>query len=122
MPPQNRVRRDDPGDLVQCSASEPVPACGEPTPFVISQPEPPPTQLSPEDSILFDEVGQGLLLLTAQPAGQSTENNPREGDIDHGGSLLADCNSNRQVVRPDRGILRVQGASVDAVSADVRCS
>jgi len=45
-----------------------VPAHGEPTPFVIAQPQAPSTQLTSKDSILFDQIGQGLLLPIIQPA------------------------------------------------------
>ena len=43
----------------------------ESTSFVVGEPQPPPTQLASEDSILFDEVGHALLLPAAQPSGQS---------------------------------------------------
>ena len=47
MPPKNCVGGDDGGDLAQPSTAQPVPAHGEPTPFVIAQPQPPPMQLPP---------------------------------------------------------------------------
>ena len=87
MPPHNRVGRDDRGDLTQLSTSQPVPAHGEPTPFVIGQPKALSTQLTPQDSIFFNQIGQGLLLLTIQPADQSDEKKPEGEDVDHGGSL-----------------------------------
>ena len=87
MPPENRVGGDDGGDLEQPSTSQPVPAHGEPAPFVIAEPQPPPTQLTPKDSILFDQIGQGLPLLTMQPAAQRANKNPQGGNVDHGGSL-----------------------------------
>ena len=55
IPPQNRVWRDDRGDLTQPATAQPVPAHGEPTPLGIRQPQTPPTQLTPKDSILFDQ-------------------------------------------------------------------
>src|ERR1700674_420743 len=87
MPPENRVWRDDRGDLTQPPTSQPVPADGEPTPLVLAQPKAPATQLTPQDSVLFDQIGQGLLLLTIQPADQRGKNNPQGGDVDHGRSL-----------------------------------
>lgn len=87
MPSQNRVGRDDRGDLTQSSTSQPVPAHGEPTPFVIGQSKAPSTQLAPKDSIFFDQMGQAVLLLTIQPADQSGEKKPQGRDVDHGGSL-----------------------------------
>jgi hypothetical protein len=73
MPPQDRVGRDDRGEVGQGSASQPVPMHGEPTSFVVAEPQTPPTQLSPQDSILFDHVGQTLLLPAAHPAGENSE-------------------------------------------------
>ena len=64
-----------------------VPAHGESTPLIIAQPKAPPTQLPPQDSILFDQVGQGLLLPMIQPADQGGEKKPRGHDVNHGGSL-----------------------------------
>jgi hypothetical protein len=64
-----------------------VPTHGEPTPFVIAQPKALPTQLTPQDSILFDQIGQGFLLLPIQPADQPGEKNPKRDNVDHDGSL-----------------------------------
>ena len=87
MPPQDRVGRDDRGDLTQPSPSQPVPTHGEAPPFVIGQSKTSPTQLTPKDSILFDQIGQGLLLLTIEPADQRGESKPKERNVDHAGSL-----------------------------------
>jgi hypothetical protein len=61
---------------------------GEPTSFVVGQPQSPPAQLSPEDSIFFSQVGDIILLLAVQPAGQHSEKQPRRRKIDHSGSVL----------------------------------
>ena len=37
--------------------------------------------------MLFDQIGQALLLLTIQPADQSGEKKPQGGNVTHGGSL-----------------------------------
>ena len=87
MPPENRVGRHDRRHLTQPSTSQPLPAHGEPTPFVIGQPKAPPTQLTPEDSVFFDQIGQRRLLPMIQPADQAGEKNPRGRDVNHGGSL-----------------------------------
>ena len=87
MPPQNRVGRDDRGDLAQPATAQPVPAHGQSTPVVIAQPHAPPTELVPEDAILFDQVGQGLLVPMIQPADQGGEKNPRGRHVNHRGSL-----------------------------------
>ena len=104
MPPQNCVGGDDRGDVAQCSASQSVPTHGQPTPFVIGQPQSP-NQLSSEDSILFDQVGHALLLPAVQPAGQNSEKQPRGREIDHGGSLYHRLIFEPQVVRPRGGTL-----------------
>src|SRR4051812_20496490 len=64
MPPQNRVGRDEGGDLTPPATAQPVPAHGQPTPLVIAQPQAPSPQLPPQDAILFDQIRHGLLLLT----------------------------------------------------------
>ena len=87
MPPENRVGRHDRRHLTQPSTSQPLPAHGEPTPFIISEPKAPPTQLTPEDSVFFDQIGQRRLLLMIQPADQAGEKKPRGRDVNHGGSL-----------------------------------
>ena len=87
MPPQNRVGRDDHGDLVQPATAQPVPTHGQLTPLVIAQPHAPPMELAPEDAILFDQIGQGLLLAMIQPADQGGEKNPGGRHVNHGGSL-----------------------------------
>jgi hypothetical protein len=56
MPPQNRVGRDDRGDLAQYAASQPMPQDGKPPSVVISELEPLPTQLASKDTILFNQV------------------------------------------------------------------
>jgi len=84
MPPQNSVGCDDRGHLAQPATAQPVPAHGESTPVVIAQPHAPPMQLAPEDAILFDQVGQSLLLTRIPPADQGGEKNPQENSVDHG--------------------------------------
>ena len=73
MPSQNRVRRDDRGDLAQDAPSEPVAQDGEPPPIVIRQLEPLPTQLASKDPILFHQIRQGASLLAIQPTSQDRE-------------------------------------------------
>jgi hypothetical protein len=50
-----------------------VRARGEPTPFVIAQLEAPPTQLTPKNSVFFDQIRQRLLLPMIQPAEERSE-------------------------------------------------
>ena len=84
MPPENRVRRDDRGDLAQPSTTQPAPAYSQPTPLVIAQPQAPSPQLTSKDAILFDQIRQGLVLLTIQPADQRGEKHPQEKHVDPG--------------------------------------
>ena len=61
-----------------------MPEHGESPSVVIAQPKTPPTQLTPQDSILFDQIRQGLVLLTIQPADQRGKEDPEEEHVDHG--------------------------------------
>ena len=87
MPSQKGVGRHDRREIAQGAAPQPVRADGKPSPFIVGQPESPSTQLLSKDPILFREVGDRILLPVASPAGQRPEHDPREGDIEHGGSL-----------------------------------
>ena len=69
VPSQQRVRRDDCRDLAQSRTAQPVGARGKFPPVVIGEPEAPPAQLPPQDSILLDQVSQHLALPLVQPAG-----------------------------------------------------
>jgi len=62
MPPQERVGGDDRRDLAQSLTAYPNGACCESSPVVIGQPQALPTQLPPEEAVLFDQIGQGLPL------------------------------------------------------------
>jgi len=64
-----------------------VPAHGEPTPFVIAQPQTPSPQLRSQDAIFFDQIRHGLLLLPIQPADQRGEKHLQANNIDHGGKV-----------------------------------
>jgi hypothetical protein len=87
MPSQNRVRRDDRGDLAQDAPSQPMPQDGEPPPVVIRELEPLPTQLASKDPILCNQVGHGTSLLAIQPANHDREHHLESRRVDHGGSL-----------------------------------
>jgi len=64
-----------------------VPAHGQPAPVIIAQPEAPSPQLTSEDTILFDQVREGLLLALIQPADQCDENQPQRENVDYGGRV-----------------------------------
>jgi hypothetical protein len=73
MPPQNRIGRDDRGDLPQPATPQPMAAHAQPTPVVIAQSQAPSPQLLSQDAVLFDQVCQGLLLPPIQPAHERSE-------------------------------------------------
>jgi hypothetical protein len=87
MPPQNRVGRDDRGDLSQPATTQQVPAHGQPAPIIIAQPEAPSAQLTSKDAILFDQIRQGPLLPLIQPADQRDKKQPQRRNVDHGGRV-----------------------------------
>jgi hypothetical protein len=43
--------------------------------------------LTSKDAILFDQIREGLLLLTIQPADQRGEQHPQEERVHHGGNV-----------------------------------
>jgi len=69
MPAQQRVRRDDRRKLAQRLTAQSIGPRGKFPPVVIGEPEAPPTDLLPQDPILFDQVRQYLPLSPVQPAG-----------------------------------------------------
>jgi hypothetical protein len=73
--------------MIPLAAAEAVTAYGQSAAFIIGQPHAPAAQLPAEDSILCQEVRQGLLLSMVRPTGQRRKKNPHRGEIDHGGSL-----------------------------------
>jgi hypothetical protein len=97
MPPQNRVGGDDRGDVAQCSASQSVPTYGQPTSFIIGQPQSP-THLSSEDSILFDQVGHPLLLPRFSQPARTTRNNRADVRSTTAGVYITDRFSKLKVV------------------------
>ena len=80
-------------------------AHGEPTSFIIGEPKAP-TQLTPEDSVFFDQMGQGLLLPMIQPADQRGEKKPRGRDVNPCRSLHHRPRFGPESGRPSRGTLR----------------
>ena len=58
-------------------------------PVVIGDPEAPPTQLLPQDPILFDQVRQHLSLTPVQPPGDREQQHLDGRDVDHVWELSA---------------------------------
>ena len=58
-------------------------SCGELTAVLVGEPQTSPTDLPPEEAILFDQVGECLPLPAIEPAGDGDEQQPKNGDVDH---------------------------------------
>ena len=89
VPAQERLRGDDRRDLAQRLTAYPNGARCEPSPVVIGQPQALPTQLPPEQTVLFDQLGQGLPLAALQPASQHHQQHLKGRGIDHEQELIA---------------------------------
>ena len=83
VPAEQRVRRDDRRDLAQRLPTQPVGSRGKFPPVVIGQPQPPPTQLPPQDPILLHQVRHHLPLPAVQPASDSKQQHVEGRDVDH---------------------------------------
>src|SRR5262245_56166166 len=73
MPSQQRVRRDDGGEVTQRFPSKPVGPTREAPTVVIGEPQAPPRDLPPEGAILFDQIGECVPLATIEPTGNGHE-------------------------------------------------
>ena len=69
MPAENRVGRDDRGDVTKAATAQPVATNGQPTAFLVGQADPA-GHVPTEDAVFFDQVGHGLLLPLVEPADQ----------------------------------------------------
>ena len=83
MPPEQRVGRDDRRDFAQRPASQPVGSHSEPAPVVIGEAQTPPTQLPPQEAILFDQIGERLPFSAIEPSGDGDEQQLETRDVDH---------------------------------------
>ena len=70
VPAENRVRRDDAGDLHQDAPSELLAANGESTALGIGQAKRPRAQVLPEDPILLPEIRDQIVLVAVHPASE----------------------------------------------------
>ena len=68
VPAENRVRRDDAGDLHQDAPSELLAAHGESTALGIGPAKRPRAQVLPEDPILLPEIRDQIVLVSVHPA------------------------------------------------------
>ena len=70
VPAENRVRRDDAGDLHQDAPSELLAAHGESTALGIGPAKRPRAQVLPEDPILLPEIRDQIVLVAVPPASE----------------------------------------------------
>ena len=68
-PAQEGVRRGKRGDLCEARAPERVGERGEAAAFCVGQVQPAPAKLGFQDTVFLDEIGENLLLVTLEPAG-----------------------------------------------------
>jgi hypothetical protein len=70
VPTEQRVGRDDRGDLAQRPTADPERPHGDPSPVVTRQAQAPPTKLPAQEEVLFDQVGDRLPFSAFEPAGE----------------------------------------------------
>src|SRR5262249_50534228 len=87
MPAQNRIGCDNRRHLTQQMTAETSPAPRQIAPLLVAESESPAGELTPLDAVLFDQIGDDILLLVVQPPGHGDENNPDEREVNHGQSL-----------------------------------
>ena len=86
MPPENRIGRDDRGDLTELTTAHSVSVYGQSTAFLIGQADPV-TEVRPENPVLFDQIGHRLPSPVGPPAGHGHHDQSKRGDIHNRGSL-----------------------------------
>ena len=92
--------RDDRRNVAQRLASQPVSPHGEPAPVVIGETQAPPTQLPPQEAILFDQIGERLPLPMIEPTDEGQEQQPKDGHVDHERELISQPDETvRQIIR-----------------------
>jgi hypothetical protein len=70
VPRQQRVRRDDRGELPQQPSPQRPSLRGEPTALIVGEPQPPGAGLFAQDAVLFQEIVDDVALLLVDPAGE----------------------------------------------------
>ena len=64
-----------------------LPAPRQTAPLLVSHPQSSATELSPQSSILFDQIGNDILLLVIEPTRQRSEKDANSTLVKHGASL-----------------------------------
>ena len=98
MPAQQRVWRDEGRHVTQGCPTQPISAYGESSPFIVRQPQAPPTDLPPQKAILFNKIGQRFTLPAIQPAGDGEEQQLEDRNVDHEPELISQ--SENRFARP----------------------
>jgi hypothetical protein len=80
MPAQNRVGRDDRGDVGQQLSTQPLPASREPPTLRIGQPHARLGKLTPKYSVFLDQIGDNVLLFVSASRRASREQSGRMRD------------------------------------------
>jgi len=70
MPAQNRIWCDNRRHLTQQTTAETSPAPRQTAPLLVAESEFSAGELTPQDAVLFDQIGDDVLLMVIQPAGQ----------------------------------------------------
>jgi hypothetical protein len=86
MPAENRVGRDDRGDVTKAATAQPVATNGQPTAFLVGQADPA-GHVPTEDGVFFDQVGHGVLLPPVKPADQRGEQQAERHLVEHGATV-----------------------------------
>jgi hypothetical protein len=86
MPTENRVRRDDRGDVTQAATAQPMPVDGQPSALVVAQAERA-AYVPAQDAVFLDQVHHGVQLPPVEPAGQRREQHPERQRVEHGGRV-----------------------------------
>jgi hypothetical protein len=80
---EQRVGRDDRGDLAQHSTAHPEGPHREAPPVVIRQAQAPPPELPAQEAVLFDQVGDRLPFSAFEPAGEDQQQHLEGRGIEH---------------------------------------
>ena len=86
MPAENRIGRDDRGDVTQAATAQPMPVDGQPPALVIGQAKPT-AHVPAQDAVLFNQVGHGLLLPLVEPADERGQKRAEGSRVEHGGRV-----------------------------------
>jgi hypothetical protein len=83
MPSENRVGRDNGGDITKAAPAQLVSASRQLTAFLIGQADPTAHVLA-KDAILLDQVGHRILVPSVEPTGQRGEHYTERDPVGHG--------------------------------------